>query len=202
MEGLPLWDIVTTLKAPPGQIDRFVAHHLRAGANRIHLIFDDPASFHFIDDPRVSCCVPGDVHWGSAGRPAALEERQIISANAVARISRADWILNSDIDEYLDADRPVSELLSEQPEEVCALTVWPVEPPLHRVSANAGGHLLGPVFQGPGQAIHGDQEFLARALWRDRGYQQRRILGPQKRQIPRAHAVDPRNEREPPSSCL
>lgn len=128
MEGLPLWDIVTTLKAPPGQIDRFVAHHLRAGANRIHLIFDDPASFHFIDDPRVSCCVPGDVHWGSAGRPAALEERQIISANAVARISRADWILNSDIDEYLDADRPVSELLSEQPEEVCALTVWPVEP--------------------------------------------------------------------------
>jgi hypothetical protein len=128
---MPSWSVVATVKAPEEKVLAFVAHHLSLGAAEVFLYFDDP------DDPaqaavapfsrvRATACTPE--YWVECGgRSNRHQNRQSRNAREAYGHCRTDWLCHIDVDEFILAGRPVSELLGEIPADMLAAKLEPFE---------------------------------------------------------------------------
>ena len=113
------WGIVSTIKAPLPQIARFAAHHLDLGAHVLHLHLDTPdpeAQAYLSRHPRIHVTQCDDAYWQASGR-ARMDAHQLRQAYNATRTLRAvdgmlDWLGHIDVDEFLIAQRPVSQILA------------------------------------------------------------------------------------------
>ncbi|PRY93463.1 glycosyl transferase family 2 [Hasllibacter halocynthiae] len=98
------WAVVCVLREPPGQVRRFVAYHLEAGASRVHLIFDDPF------DPaldvvagmgRVEATRAAPRFWAELGLDPAIRftKRQNAALTWAYHRAREPWLAVVDADE-------------------------------------------------------------------------------------------------------
>lgn len=112
------WGVAVTLKAPVAQVLAFAAWYLDLGAARIWLHFDDP------DDPAASLlegherlqiirCHDGYWEKVAGRRPDTHQQRQVRNVTRVLRRTGLPWVAHVDVDEFLLAARPVSDLLAE-----------------------------------------------------------------------------------------
>ena len=114
------WSIIATVKAPTDQVLAFLAHHLPLGPERIRLCFDDPhdpalaAVAHL---PQVEAVACDDAYWvqHAMPRPEKHQARQAYNAQILYRSAPEDWLLHLDVDEFLLADIPISQLLAQVP---------------------------------------------------------------------------------------
>lgn len=118
----PTWGLVATVKSPEDHLLAFIAYHLSAGASRFWFYFDDPKdpSFDRISKlPRVTAIRCTDWYWAfRGGRKDQLIHRQVRNAKDAQRKCKLDWLGHIDVDEYLHAPKPVSQMLEEVPADV------------------------------------------------------------------------------------
>lgn len=103
----PRWGIVATILAPPDEILRFAAHHLRLGAHRLYLFLDAPSPVEerLRAHPRVRVICTDERYWRQrGGRPRRHQFRQVRNATrAYARASgEIAWLAHIDVDEFLE----------------------------------------------------------------------------------------------------
>lgn len=121
------WSVVTTVRAPKAILDRFIAHHLSLGAERLFIYFDDPALAWTFDDPRVETTVCDDEYWSGGPRPVRVVGRQVVNSNAAKARTRSEWILHIDADELLRCEGGVSDALKGVPADFDSVKVKNVE---------------------------------------------------------------------------
>lgn len=128
------WGVVATIKAPTDDILRFAAYHLEAGAQRICIYLDDEnseaeAALKAHPKVRVTSCDAG--HWDKLNhgrRPAKHQVRQTFNAtHAYNRRAEVDWLIHMDVDEFLVPDRPIADILGDQPAETVCARIRPME---------------------------------------------------------------------------
>lgn len=105
------------MKERPEVVQEFVAYHLLLGASQVIIYFDDP------DDPAVETVshlpqvrvIRCDAEFvARRGKlPPGLPARQKAHARQAYAETTADWIIHIDADEFLSADRPISQILAE-----------------------------------------------------------------------------------------
>lgn len=127
------WSVVAIVKERPEVLRRFVAWYITQGAQTIRLYFDDP------DDPSIDLvaalpqvhavrCTPE--FWESIGCPPDkhFTWRQNVAIHHGYHQIGSGWVLNVDADELIWApQRPVGSFLADQPENVRAVLVAPLE---------------------------------------------------------------------------
>lgn len=119
------WAVVTLARAPRPYIDRFIAHHLELGANRIYLFFDDPQMAWPIRDSRVKAVVCDGDFWKDK-RPDSVEARQRAVCRLTLRWCKCDWIAFIDSDELIHGDA-VGSALARMPADVLSVHMPPFE---------------------------------------------------------------------------
>ncbi len=128
---MPSWGLVTTVKAPEEQVLAFIAHHLSLGASRLWIFFDDPADPAYARVaclPRVTATRCTDLYWAlRGGRHERHQNRQARNARDTQRACKLDWLGHIDVDEFLHAPRPVTEILAEVSPKVPNLLMEPFE---------------------------------------------------------------------------
>ncbi len=128
------WGIVSTVKAPLGQIARFAAHHLELGANALHIFLDDPkpetAAF-LSRHPKIHVTLCDDAYWQSTGkrRMDAHQLRQVYNATRTLRAVQDDlhWLGHIDVDEFILTDAPLVEKLSNVGPAISMARIPPAE---------------------------------------------------------------------------
>jgi hypothetical protein len=127
----PSWAVVATVKAPQDKVLAFVAHHLSIGAAQVFLYFDDPddqAHDAVAQLPRVTGTRCTDDHWTElGGRHERHQNRQSRNARDAYGRCDADWLTHIDVDEFILATRPVSDLLAEIPTDTLLAKLEPYE---------------------------------------------------------------------------
>jgi len=117
--------------APEEQVLAFIAHHLALGASRLWLYFDDPDDPVFARAaslPRVTATRCTDWYWAiRGGRADRHQNRQARNARDAQRACKLDWLGHIDVDEFLYAPGPVSNILSSIPANVPNLLMEPFE---------------------------------------------------------------------------
>jgi len=125
------WALVTTVKAPKDEVLAFVAHHLSLGASHLYIYFDDPADpavAAVAGHPRITAIRCTDWYWiWRGGRYSRVPPRQVVNARDAARRCKADWLGHIDVDEFLFAPRPVSDILADVPAKVPTVLMEPFE---------------------------------------------------------------------------
>ncbi|MBS0124683.1 glycosyltransferase family 2 protein [Thetidibacter halocola] len=113
------WAVAMTVREPAALVLANVGWHLGTGAAEVHVYFDDPSDPAFSDVaaiPGVQVTRCDAVHWRATGprgaRPESVTERQSLNANHARALSRADWIVHLDADEFLVQERPLVEELA------------------------------------------------------------------------------------------
>lgn len=150
----PLWGIVSTVRAPLPQIARFAAYHLMEGAHRVSLYLDTPSpevAEFFATEPRVRIVQCDEAYWArhASGRPDAHQNRQMRNATHAYRRSDLDWLVHLDVDEFLMAPSPLSQILLQVPDKIAVLQFRPAE-----MLAGDGTHFkLAPRFAGHDRAL-------------------------------------------------
>jgi len=127
------WSVVAILREPWPVLERFIAWHLAAGAERMHLVFDDP------DDPAIPRLegIPAlDIHpateafWQACGigRAEHFTRRQNYAMRYLYQRATSDWVVNLDGDElvYCRDDR-LSDLLARQQTDVRSILMGVAE---------------------------------------------------------------------------
>lgn len=129
----PTWGIVATIKAPTREVLDFAAYHLDLGADDITIFLDD-ANADTADalstHPNVHCILTDEENWQErvGRRPVKHQVRQVRNASYhYRRASHLDWIAHIDVDEFICADRPIINVLSEAPADAKALRMLPCE---------------------------------------------------------------------------
>ncbi|MFC3615828.1 glycosyltransferase family 2 protein [Lutimaribacter marinistellae] len=142
------WGIVATVKAPAGEILRFVAHHLELGAHRVFIYLDEetPEALEALKahpKARVFNCDAAYWEKRKRDRPDKHQSRQ--TANATHAYNRADvdWIAHVDVDEFIWPDAPLAERLAGLPDACPTARMRPVEslacaPDLYKAFVPAG----------------------------------------------------------------
>ena len=125
------WGIVSTIKAPLAQVARFAAFHLDMGAHRLHLHLDepDPTIAERLAHPRVRFYQCGDEYWeGKPKKPRESHQlRQAFNASRIYRISKLDWLAHIDVDEFILAPAPMTNLLANVAPDATHIVMNPVE---------------------------------------------------------------------------
>ena len=126
------WSVVATVCEPLALVRAFTAHHLDAGADRIHLFFDDPfdpAIEYFAGVDRVEVTRCDMAYWEAqlGKRPVDHRTRQATNAQNVYSNCQSDWITHIDADEFLVSDIPVSHMLAQHGKGQQSLRVLPIE---------------------------------------------------------------------------
>jgi Glycosyl transferase family 2 len=126
------WSLVATVKAPEAKVLAFVAHHLSLGAEHLWLYLDnpeDPAHAALARLPRVTATLCTDDYWAAnAGeRPSAHQNRQVRNAKDAYRRCKSDWLVHIDVDEFIFADRPVTDVLDAAPDDEFLVRMEPFE---------------------------------------------------------------------------
>jgi len=133
------WGVVAAIRAPARDVLRFAAHHLEAGAARLHIYLDAPnpqAAEHLQQHSRIRVITCGKWYWKRRGkaRPESHRTRQGLNATHAYRNAETAWLAHIDVDEFLWSERPLDDLLSEVPADVPKVMVRPLE----RLSAREG----------------------------------------------------------------
>ncbi|MDQ2095355.1 glycosyltransferase family 2 protein [Rhodobacteraceae bacterium 10Alg 79] len=115
---IPTWGIVTTARATPRDIARFVAHHLGLGAARIDIYLDgqDPPP---LAHPRL--------RFHAGAKAAHLHHRQMANAAHCYGDTTLDWLAHIDLDEFLLPEQPLAKQLAQLPENIAQAKLMPVE---------------------------------------------------------------------------
>ncbi len=126
------WGIVATILAPAEELLTFAAYHLEAGAHRVHIYLDapNPPAFKALKNhPKCRVTTCDDCWWDKRkGRPDKHQVRQAMNAShAYNRKAEVDWLIHIDVDEFLVAERPVSDILSALPASIRAARARPME---------------------------------------------------------------------------
>ena len=127
------WGIVSTIKASLPEIERFAAHHLELGADRLILYLDDDneAAFQSLKKhPNLRVLRTHAEHWRGKTRPAKHQARQGANARHAYRrkADGLDWLAHIDVDEFLwPLKQPIAEQLAALPPACMAARVRPVE---------------------------------------------------------------------------
>lgn len=127
------WGIVSTIKAPLAEIQRFAAWHLEHGAHRLYLYLDDgdtekAAALNSHPKLRVTAC--DDRYWQKRGnRPDRHQPRQTMNAaQALQRANDVDWLCHIDVDEFLwPGARTIAQRLEALPATCLCARVRPWE---------------------------------------------------------------------------
>ncbi|WP_424940777.1 glycosyltransferase family 2 protein [Aliiroseovarius sp. S253] len=150
--SIPSWSVVSTIREPLPLVLAFACHHLRMGAQRVHLFFDDP------NDPaaEVMAAIPGvdvtlcdDNHWNALDqekRPSWQTRRQTLNANIIAQKQNTDWLLHADADEFLWAPDGIEE-------ELAHAETWLHIPNLERVWTAPENGIFDGAFRASGLTI-------------------------------------------------
>jgi len=127
------WSTVSFVKETPEIIQRFVAYHLNAGADRMVLFFDDPTDIcinmlsHL---ERVTAVPCDDTFWRSIGGKPGMRHgrRQNSSTLHGYKMIPDGWVMNFDADEifYTSNDSP-AHFLQQFPEGANAVRLTSVE---------------------------------------------------------------------------
>ena len=126
------WSVACVLREPPEQVRRFAAFHLDAGAERVHLIFDDP------NDPSADALEGRDGIEVTRARPAFWDrlrlspetrftQRQNAALTWAYRRAREDWIGACDADEGLHAPGGMGALLGAAAPSLGSVVLPPAE---------------------------------------------------------------------------
>ncbi|WP_413219931.1 glycosyltransferase family 2 protein [Tritonibacter mobilis] len=103
------WSVVSTIDEPKPLVLAFVSYYLALGAEEVH-IYLDRASEETRDiqeilhtRSEVSCTICDEAYWqqNAAKQPAHIPRRQRINATNAYRVTKSDWLLHCDADEYL-----------------------------------------------------------------------------------------------------
>lgn len=101
------YSIVSTMREAPEIVAAFVAHHLTMKADEIFLFLDAPnpeVTEMLADLPRVRVTVCDDAYWLKIGyrrRPANVVRRQLGNAEQARKLTRSEWLIHIDSDEFL-----------------------------------------------------------------------------------------------------
>lgn len=120
------WSIVSTVRAPGWQVERFIKHYQLLGATQIFLFYDDPEVTYSTQDSNVQAVVCDEGYW-KGERLQGLEDRQRYNATLAKNMCTTDWIMHCDIDELCWSRTPISEVLAAQSPHVGGLMVAPRE---------------------------------------------------------------------------
>lgn len=127
------WGIVSTIKAPLADILGFAAHHLEAGAHRLHLYLDDPDPRTYAvlkAHPKIRVTACDDAYWAKLGkpRPHKHQPRQTLNAaHAYGRKTDVDWLVHIDCDEFLASAQSIGGLLADLPADCLCARLRPYE---------------------------------------------------------------------------
>lgn len=133
----------STIKDSPDNVSRFIRGNLAMGVDHMFVFLDAP---HEDDQREVRALLEGEAHvtcvpttrsgWWRGDRPAGLNVRQRINANAVVDLLRgcpwAEWVFHIDGDEVAALDRRALDRLPSQVEAVWlpsreAVSTWHVD---------------------------------------------------------------------------
>ncbi|WP_171129839.1 MULTISPECIES: glycosyltransferase family 2 protein [unclassified Ruegeria] len=131
-QGRPSWGIVATTRAPLPDILRFAAYHLDLGADRVHLLLDEPnrrAVRILRQNPKIDIRVCSDDYWQrrKIDRPDKHQVRQSKNADFIYRQTDVDWLAHIDVDEFLWPKTPIPDLLHDIPDDIPAVRIRPIE---------------------------------------------------------------------------
>lgn len=127
------WGLVSTIKAPLGDILGFAAHHLDLGAHRLFIYLDapDPETETVLRaHPKIRVKVCDDRYWQAAsiGRPKKHQPRQTYNASqCYAKAQDVAWLGHIDVDEFLWPDSDVGAHLAALPDTICTARMRPLE---------------------------------------------------------------------------
>jgi hypothetical protein len=126
------WSVVSTVRAPKSYIDRFADYYLCAGADQIFLFFDDPehdSHSEWSERPRIVGVACNQQYWSAIRevRRPAIEGRQQANIRSALMMNRGEWLLHVDSDEFVCSQRPIGEILGEQPEIVFSVRAPSIE---------------------------------------------------------------------------
>jgi len=129
------WSICSTVKEPQAVLDRFVRHHLDAGAAYVHLFFDDPEDPAFRRFERHDLVVAelcDDKYWSRFGRrrPPQQERRQKLNAARAYQLCQTAWQAHIDADELIvpPSKAGLTKVLARIPNQIETLKMDPMEP--------------------------------------------------------------------------
>ena len=136
--------LVSTVKAPKADLDRFVTYHLNTGVEHIYLFFDDPEdpslpAFVGMDQITATACTPERWQAADIHLEQGIEARQQYNASEAmtwAHGRGSQWLLHIDSDELIhipDSDLPV--WLARLPASVDAV-IFPVLEAIPHAAAN------------------------------------------------------------------
>lgn len=113
------WGLTATILAPKAEILQFAAYHIEAGAHRLYLYLDDPASDAFAPlkaHPKIRVRRCDAAHWQKLGgkRPVKHQVRQSRNAtHAYGSKTDVDWLIHMDVDEFLAPQISVADSLGQ-----------------------------------------------------------------------------------------
>ncbi len=135
MSSDPTWGVVATIQASDEDILNFAAWHLDQGAQRVQIYLDEDAPKAFAAlkaHPKCRVILTDAQYWKRRrrhkGRPEKHQQRQ--SANAThcyKRDPEVDWLLHTDVDEFLWPMAPLQGQLAALPETALSARVRPIE---------------------------------------------------------------------------
>lgn len=124
------WGLVATVKAPEEKVLAWVAHHLSIGAEHLWIYFDDPADpAHAAvqGHPRITATLCNAAYWADKTRHHQHQNRQARNARDAYGRARTDWLGHIDVDEFIQADRPLAAILEDTPAEQQVVKLEPFE---------------------------------------------------------------------------
>ncbi|WP_103259051.1 glycosyltransferase family 2 protein [Tabrizicola aquatica] len=124
------WGLVATVKAPKEKVLAWAAHHLSIGAAHLWIYFDnpdDPTHAALQGHPQITATLCDAAYWGKRPRPDQHQNRQGRNARHAYTRARTAWMGHIDVDEFIQADRPLGEMLADQPKDRLVVKLEPFE---------------------------------------------------------------------------
>jgi len=126
------WGIVSTIRAPLGDIARFAAFHLDLGAAEVNVFLDVPdpnTAAYFASHAKVKITLCDDAYWASKPKKARSSHqlRQAFNASRCYRHTRLDWLAHIDVDEFLLSPDPIAQTLADTPSDAAFARIRPAE---------------------------------------------------------------------------
>jgi len=126
------WGIVSTIRAPLGEIARFAAFHLDLGAAEVNVFLDVPdarTADYFAGHAKVRITLCDDAYWDTKPKKARSTHqlRQAFNASRCYRNSELDWLAHIDVDEFLLSPDPIAQSLANAPPNAAFIRIRPAE---------------------------------------------------------------------------
>ena len=123
------WSVICFANEAPEHLKAFVAWHLGMGAERIHLMLDDPAdgiAEMFDHLPQVDARVfrPNDWPKPADREKVGRHDRHNTLSTMAYHAVTSDWALHIDVDEFIFPTEDVADLLARIPDDIPAIRIY------------------------------------------------------------------------------